>query len=83
MSRFHTPGIMITCSKCGCIGGTFLKIDDHYEHQDKDACKLLEAAKLKREAIRAALLAAAKLKQPSASSRDILERQKGGHNAIS
>lgn len=35
----------IACSKCGLPGGTLLKVDDHYEHQNKAKCMLLRRDK--------------------------------------
>ncbi len=34
-------GRQVVCSKCNKPGGTLLKIDDHYEHQNKTLCKML------------------------------------------
>lgn len=39
--KLDTPS-PIACSKCGLSGGTLVKIDDHYEHQDKEKCRLLQ-----------------------------------------
>lgn len=33
-------GRLIICSKCGIPGGTLIKVDDHYQHQDTAICKL-------------------------------------------
>ena len=38
----HKP---IPCYRCGNIGGTLVKVDDQYEHQDKDMCSLLKFKK--------------------------------------
>lgn len=35
----------ILCSKCGKPGGTLVKVDDHYEHQDKRKCRIMRLAK--------------------------------------
>ena len=35
-------GKSVLCSKCGLSGGTMVKIDDHYEHQDKDKCGIMQ-----------------------------------------
>ena len=33
----------LTCSKCGLSGGTLVRVnDDHYEHQDKAKCRMLQ-----------------------------------------
>lgn len=31
------------CRRCGLSGGTMVKIGDHYEHQDKDKCRLMQS----------------------------------------
>ena len=36
-------GKPIVCSRCGVPGGTLVKIDDHYEHQDRRTCLLLQS----------------------------------------
>ncbi len=33
-------GQPIRCFKCGKYGGTLLKIDDHYEHQNRELCRI-------------------------------------------
>jgi len=32
----------IVCSKCGVAGGTLVKVDDNYVHQDTTKCRLLQ-----------------------------------------
>jgi len=32
----------LTCSKCGLGGGTLVKVEDNYEHQDKEKCQMLQ-----------------------------------------
>lgn len=32
----------IACSKCGLAGGTLVKVDDRYEHQDRAKCRMLQ-----------------------------------------
>lgn len=34
-------GQPILCSNCGMSGGTLVKVDDHYQHQDIAKCRLL------------------------------------------
>jgi len=36
-------GKLICCAKCGLPGGTLIKQDDVYIHQDRVACGLLSA----------------------------------------
>jgi len=31
----------IKCTKCGSTGGTLVKVDNHYEHMDKELCKIM------------------------------------------
>jgi len=40
----HKPriGMYVCCSKCGLPGGTLVKIDDHYEHQDNRVCRIMQ-----------------------------------------
>lgn len=35
----------IKCSKCGASGGTMEKVKDHYEHQDKAKCRIIQLRK--------------------------------------
>lgn len=35
----------IKCSKCDATGGTLLKVDDHYEHQDQAKCRIMQLKK--------------------------------------
>ena len=35
-------GQPILCSKCGLSGGTLVKVADHYEHQDKEKCRIMQ-----------------------------------------
>lgn len=37
--------IPIKCSKCDASGGTLLKVDDHYEHQNKADCRIMQMRK--------------------------------------
>lgn len=40
--RHKHTGTLITCSECGTGGGTLVKVDDHYEHQDKATCRMMQ-----------------------------------------
>lgn len=42
----RTYGKPITCQKCGLSGGTLVKVGDHYEHQDKAKCKILQVRRI-------------------------------------
>ena len=35
-------GRVITCSKCSLSGGTLVKIDDNYQHQNTTMCRILQ-----------------------------------------
>jgi len=37
----------IKCSKCGITGGTMVKVDDHYEHKNKEQCRIMQLRRVK------------------------------------
>ena len=42
-------GAPIKCSKCGATGATMVKIDDHYECQDKRRCLIWQGRRHEQE----------------------------------
>lgn len=45
-TRKHSPEVRyIICSKCGLSGGTLVKVDDRYECQDKEKCRIMQLKK--------------------------------------
>ena len=41
------PGTPIPCHKCGVVGHTLVKINDHYVHQNQELCNTFAVARLK------------------------------------